>query len=67
MTLVHDGATTLSKMETFLQQLLWDNCFGDTSIMRLKANVALVENKQVLVQVRVKSIKCTTDQLSDKN
>ena len=53
VTLVYDGTTTLSKMETFLQQLLWDNCFGDTFIMRLKANVALLENKQVLVQVRI--------------
>ena len=67
MTLVHDGATTLSKMETFLQQLLWDNCFGDTFIMRLKANVALLENKQVLVQVRVQSISGPTDQLSGNN
>lgn len=50
VTLVYDRPTLLSKMETFLQRLLWENCFGDAFVMRLKASVSLVDNKQVLIQ-----------------
>jgi hypothetical protein len=54
VTLIHDGATTLPKMESFLQRLLWENAFGvDIFVMRLKAAVPLVDGNQVLIQVKL--------------
>lgn len=52
MTLYHDGMTSLSKFETFLQRLLWENAFGaEVVVFRLKAEVALEDGRKVLIQV----------------
>ena len=52
MTLYHDKATSLSKFESFLQRLLWDQGFGaDVVVFRLKASVVLEDGRSVLIQV----------------
>ena len=58
VTLYFDGATELSKVELFLQKLLWekgefknmihtDNCMD---VMRLKANIVTMEGSEFLIQ-----------------
>ena len=57
ITLHFNGSTDISKVELFLQKLLWergefkDSSDNNTEIMRLKANVSLEEgNRQILIQ-----------------
>ena len=44
-TISFNQRTTKSKLETLLQHLLWDNMYAPLKILRFKANVNLVSDK----------------------